>query len=347
MRGQLLTGMIGLLVGAAALVLGMGEASPAQAEHVRPGQYVGITSDFGDIEFLVNAAGTAVENVTYTPPSSPATTACPATAQLARASVENHAVSVAAQPGNAGQRNVGLTITFAPGGFASGSFTVDAPNATTCPNRQVTFTALTAAEPLVSPAPGATFTGTTSFGGTVAFTIGADGTTMQRLELTYRVGDCNYGLETTASIANALGAERTFDLYIATPGNPADRADVIGGFTGSGVGTGVIVAGTSDAGCLPVLGTFSVRAQNAGRLTTGAIPTSGGFGLVVFGGGSNGELLAASGCPRATAAFWATDAQGAFVPFVPASTVAVVNESWNAMFPYGIPAGTPLIGKCV
>lgn len=83
-----------------------------------------------------------------------------------------------------------------------------------------------------------------------------------------------------------------------------------------------------------------------GTIISGSIPPTGGFGIIVFGGGSDEELVAASGCPPATAAFWATS-NGHFVPYVPGSSVSAVNAAWNALFSGGIPATTGVIGRCV
>jgi hypothetical protein len=78
---------------------------------------------------------------------------------------------------------------------------------------------------------------------------------------------------------------------------------------------------------------------------TGSIPPSG-FGLIVFSGGTSQQLVAASGCPAATAAYWSTDTNGGFVVYVPGTSVSTVNAAWNAQFGVGIPANTPLFGRC-
>lgn len=83
-----------------------------------------------------------------------------------------------------------------------------------------------------------------------------------------------------------------------------------------------------------------------GRFIYGSIPFDGGFELVIFGGGTNIDLLAAAGCPIATASFWATNDAGAFVVYLPGTTVGVVNAAWNEKFPDGIPEGSPLLGRC-
>ena len=85
---------------------------------------------------------------------------------------------------------------------------------------------------------------------------------------------------------------------------------------------------------------------STGLITAGGLPRGGGFGLFVFGGGSSEQLLAATGCARSDATFWVSEADGGFIAYVPGSAVAAVNARWNAVFTSGIPAGTPLIGKC-
>lgn len=89
---------------------------------------------------------------------------------------------------------------------------------------------------------------------------------------------------------------------------------------------------------------FPSPPPTTGTIVGGSIPAKG-FGLVVYGGGPKDELVTASGCPKESAAFWASK-EGEFVTFIPAATVAVVNAAWDEMFPGGMPAGTALIGRC-
>jgi hypothetical protein len=81
-----------------------------------------------------------------------------------------------------------------------------------------------------------------------------------------------------------------------------------------------------------------------GKIVGGAVPEKG-FGLIVFGGGSTDQLVAAAACSKQSSAFWAS-LDGQFVSYVPAATVAVVNAGWNAQFGGGIPASTALIARC-
>ena len=92
---------------------------------------------------------------------------------------------------------------------------------------------------------------------------------------------------------------------------------------------------------------YAVSVKSAAPVTLAkAIPVSGGFGLFVFGGGTAEQLVAASGCPTVSSAFWAT-VNGTFVTFIPGTAITSVNAAFNDAFPNGIPAGTPLIGRCV
>ncbi|MGE0227003.1 MAG: hypothetical protein AB7I38_12515 [Dehalococcoidia bacterium] len=73
---------------------------------------------------------------------------------------------------------------------------------------------------------------------------------------------------------------------------------------------------------------------------------AGGYALFVFGGGTYDDLLAAAGCPKETASFWATSGDGQFSWYIPAVTVAAVNAAWDDLFSGEIPTGTPLMGRC-
>lgn len=72
---------------------------------------------------------------------------------------------------------------------------------------------------------------------------------------------------------------------------------------------------------------------------------AGGSGLFVFPGGSNSALVAASGCPAGRVVFWATDSKGQWVGYIPTAP-AVINITWDALFPNGLPAGIPIFVKC-
>ncbi|MEX1023289.1 MAG: hypothetical protein WD058_09090 [Dehalococcoidia bacterium] len=84
--------------------------------------------------------------------------------------------------------------------------------------------------------------------------------------------------------------------------------------------------------------------ETRGRIVAGAVVPSG-VGLVVFGGGTTEELVAASGCTSATASFWVTQG-GRFVGYIPAAQVPLVNAAWDALYPEGLPANQPLAVRC-
>lgn len=85
-------------------------------------------------------------------------------------------------------------------------------------------------------------------------------------------------------------------------------------------------------------------APGFGRITRGALVSSGSA-LVTFGGGSNNDLVASTGCARPSVRFWATARSGELVPFVPAAPDEV-NARWDELFPFGITANTLLVAVC-
>ena len=103
---------------------------------------------------------------------------------------------------------------------------------------------------------------------------------------------------------------------------------------------------------LAVLGAVApVTAQTSGdptgKIISGSIPADGGFGIIVYGGGTFDQLVSAAGCPVSRAVFWFT-VNGNFVVFVPSTSVGAVNTGAQAAFPNStIPASTPLIGRCI
>ncbi len=94
----------------------------------------------------------------------------------------------------------------------------------------------------------------------------------------------------------------------------------------------------------PASATVRVTVTGVGTIS-GTLPQSG-LGLFVFNGGTSDQLLATAACPQSTAVFWSLDADGQFVAYVPGTTVSSVNAAWLAKFPGGLPAGTPLLGRC-
>lgn len=121
----------------------------------------------------------------------------------------------------------------------------------------------------------------------------------------------------------ALGSS----LTVRVPPHPAGIVDV--------------TVTNPDGRVATLVGGFSYSGSGS---STSLLPAQG-FALFVFGGTSS-DLVAASGCAFSRVAFWAIDESGAFVPYVPGSSVTIVNAPWSARFAAGIPAGTVLIGRC-
>lgn len=82
-----------------------------------------------------------------------------------------------------------------------------------------------------------------------------------------------------------------------------------------------------------------------GAITSGDVPGTNPAAFV-FGGGTDDDLVAATGCSRAALRIWASRPDGQIVPFVPGASVSQVNAAWDALFPFGVPAGIALLGQC-
>ena len=129
------------------------------------------------------------------------------------------------------------------------------------------------------------------------------------------------------------GASGPATVTVTNPGGLS--ASLANGFTYGAGGTTPPPAATSTPTVPPSSGTsigFPLPAK--------------GFGLVVFGGGTNAQLVAASTCTSGSLAFWSTNSGGDFDVYVPGASIGAVNAAWNARFASGIPASTPLIGRC-
>ena len=122
-----------------------------------------------------------------------------------------------------------------------------------------------------------------------------------------------------------------------------DAATLSPSFTATGVGDVTLQLVASDRYLHEASSRVVVSVVNANA--AGPVPARG-FGLFAFAGGSPAQLLAASGCPGGTAAFWVSDGRGDFVIWVPGTTVAAVNVPWLALYPNGLPANTAVLGRC-
>lgn len=80
-----------------------------------------------------------------------------------------------------------------------------------------------------------------------------------------------------------------------------------------------------------------------GEILSGALPSQGGFGALLFGGGTTDQLLLAAGC-AGSARFWVTE-NGRFVAHI-SGAAGFVNAEWGALFVDDIPARTIVIGQC-
>jgi len=222
---------------------------------------------------------------------------------------------------------------------APGKVTVTVSNvSTSMANATVTATMAGTPAKVDAKATGNTITATvTDAGGNnvadgtpVRFTISANAGAVSSL-----CGSTVNGQAT--SVVALVGATGT--VIVSTDWNESGAAATCA----TAAGTKTVAASVTVPGGTAASGTTSTPSATA--ISSGSVPAAGGFGLIVASGPTSG--LAAAACPSSptTAAFWAT-VNGDFVTFVPGTSIAAVNASFNAAFANGLPSGTPLTAKC-
>ena len=217
-------------------------------------------------------------------------------------------ISTTTPPGPAGSA---IVLVINPGGAISGLANAYSYSTTAALAPSLSVTSVT-------PATGPTTGGTTvSIAGT-GFLPGA----------TVTIG----GTIATASVTNAT-------QIVATTPPTATTGPVAVTVSNPGSGSATLQSGFSYTG-------GSASAPSSAPSTSGPLVPTGGSGLFVFKGGSNADLVAASGCNASTAVFWVTDSKGAWIGYLPSVPVAIVNAAWNSLFPNGIPANTAIFARC-
>lgn len=97
----------------------------------------------------------------------------------------------------------------------------------------------------------------------------------------------------------------------------------------------------------PVATQFAASGQANGMIVSGGIPAfDADGGMVVFGGGTIGQLVAATGCPSSLLALWTT-VNGSFVVYIPSTSNTAVNSTFMSQYASGqISGNTPFMGRC-
>lgn len=103
-------------------------------------------------------------------------------------------------------------------------------------------------------------------------------------------------------------------------------------------------ASTTPRATTPAPAPTVIASALRGRIVSGVVQAQG-ISLVMFGGGTSAELVSGAGCGTTSATFWVT-VGGRFVGYIPAALVPQVNAEWDATFPGGIPANTPMLVRC-
>ena len=167
------------------------------------------------------------------------------------------------------------------------------------------------------------------------------------------------GLVGSATLVTITGQGFLAGAIVTIGGLPATNVTVISSTqilasapTGASAGSAlVVVSNAGGAGAALPNGFTFTAAGSPTPPTPPVVPPSGGTlppgssGLMVFGGGSNAALVAASGCSASRVVLWATNAQGQWVGYIPTAP-AIINLSWDALFPNGLAAGTPIYVRC-
>jgi len=114
------------------------------------------------------------------------------------------------------------------------------------------------------------------------------------------------------------------------------------------IGPSIVAAAIATLAMVMPVNHGGVAEAQAGDIIGGSPPpASGGFGTFVYGGGTYAELVTASGCPEASAAYFYNKPDGGFAVYIPGTDVGIVNQEIMAIFPEPIPLGTIFIARCV
>ncbi|MBM4415394.1 MAG: hypothetical protein FJ035_03870 [Chloroflexi bacterium] len=232
-----------------------------------------------------------------------------------------------------------VQVTYCPLSTEQGTATLTSQNISTTAVPNVTRQLTSAGKP-------ATITNTVA-GSTITSTVkDANGVVVANGTPVRFTVSSTVGVASSTCALTSDGAATSVIALTGATGNVITSTD----YAETGAAATCASAGTEVVSSVVNLGGAASAAPAAtagtGKIASGSVPASGGFGLVVFGG-TTAQLVTASGCPQATAAFWATSA-GEFVTYIPGTGIAAVNAAFLALFPGdNIPANTPLVGKCV
>lgn len=164
----------------------------------------------------------------------------------------------------------------------------------------------------------------------------------------------NSGAASGGTLVTITGSGFTAGSTVTFGGVPATNVNVVNATRitartpARSVGTVVVQVLSPEAVLATGTPTFTYTATPpAGQITAGTVPNSG-LGLIRFSGGTNEQLTLAAiaqGCSTSRLSFFST-VGGRFVVFIPGTSIGVVNADWNARFPGGVPAETPLLVAC-
>jgi hypothetical protein len=327
-----------LVLLASFVLIGLGySAVKVEADQVAGAGYSGVTADFGRITFDVSANGALINSVIVTYPAASVRAGCPTNAVLSNIAISAaHSAAVTGVAANSGQ-TVAFTAVFAPDGNVTGTVRADPATGSGCTSRgDVAFAAAPISRPAYSPQAGATYTGTSSLGGTLTFTVASDRKSISSGGMVLRIGNCDYSGPLENPI-NKVVQNGAFDVAVSS------TFQTVGTFGSTQVQGAFVVATGPGSSCANLVATFSLAGPAASPLAafTPAGPYVVGANPVQWNGGDVAALKAAATAAGVTSAtYFASGQPIVLVPGAP----DFVNQAFSAAFPGGIvPAGTILI----
>lgn len=357
-----------LALGTALLGAGLMVSTPVAAAPVAGATYTGISAKLDALTVSVNAAGNAVQTFQINYPATSVLPGCSnggsfnAATAVFTIPIVNSSFDTGSLQGPA--EYVWFKGAFGDDGLVTGEFRAGPTGNAACTGRDMQWVAVTRPG-TAAPASGATFTGSTNTNGTVSFTTAANGQGMTNFVLTLPQSCASQSMPGTLTITDGIAS------WFGTNTAGATTARFRMGVSGTQA-SGAYAVDLGVASCPPLIGTFTARAggtatatptasatatpattatpapgAGSGAIVSGTVPASGGFGLIVYGGGTVAQLVTATKCPTASMALYIAQG-GDFLTYVPGTSIGAVNQAFLAAFPNGtVPANTPLIGRCV
>ncbi|RLT26911.1 MAG: hypothetical protein DWI48_04955 [Chloroflexi bacterium] len=156
----------------------------------------------------------------------------------------------------------------------------------------------------------------------------------------------------TGQIGNGLAANGCYTVSgVGTSAASVTRENTTSACQAVNIYASYAATGSTTAAPVPTIAApgsqFATSGQANGMIVSGRIPPfDADGGMVVFGGGTIDQLVAATGCSSSLLALWTT-VGGNFVIYIPGTSNTAVNAAFMAQYPGNqISGNTPFMGRC-